>query len=111
MKVELIPCILLVPEKEFRGKWHDIVVNVKWSSDDDGFFRIWADGKLRADITGLANVLNNEAEIYFKYGLYRLNLGKFPGMTRKIPTQIVYFDEVRKGKTREDVDIRMIERK
>ena len=47
--------------------------------------------------------------IYFRYGIYRHSLSNYKTMNNvdNLPTQIVYYDEVRKGKSRADVDIRL----
>lgn len=101
----------LIPEKEFRGRWHDIVVHVKWccprkvwTKNVDGFFKVWVNGKLKIDFKGA--VTRYYRQIYFKYGVYRSFISRYKNKcnTDKVPTQIVYYDEVRKGNSREDVD-------
>ena len=46
-------------------------------------------------------------EIYFKYGIYRSFLSKFKKRrkTDEMPTQVVFYDEIRTGNTIEEVDI------
>ena len=41
---------------------------------------------------------------YFKYGIYRSFVSRYKGLHGEIPTQIVYYDEVRRGTSIEDVD-------
>ena len=41
---------------------------------------------------------------YFKYGIYRSFVSRYKKFYGKIPTQIVYYDEVRRGRSIEEVD-------
>jgi len=112
---------LLIPENEFRGRWHDIIVHAKWSTGSDGFIKVWVNGKLKVEHLGPQTMFTYP--IFFKYGIYRSFIsrykkwkqlegiiGEMAGQKKmgknvdKVPTQIVYFDEVRKGKSRESVD-------
>ena len=34
------------------GKWTDIVVNANWTHKDNGYYKIWADGKMIYDYQG-----------------------------------------------------------
>jgi hypothetical protein len=95
---------LLIPEDDFRNRWHDIIVHVKWSTDFDGFLKVWVNGQLKVEHFGPQTWHNYP--IYFKYGIYRTEISKYKlteGADR-VPTQIVYFDEVRGGRSRESVD-------
>lgn len=90
----------LIDKSDFRGKWHDIVVHAKWCTGSDGFVKVWVNGELKAEVNGRNTYYNKP--IYFSYGVYRTYLSRYFG---SVPTQIAYFDEVRKGLKREDVDI------
>lgn len=98
---------LLIDEEELRGRWHDIVVHARWSNNDDGFIKVWVNDVLKADYSGA--LTKHVYQIYFKYGVYRndVSLYKLAQSVDSVPTQVVYFDEVRKGRSREDVDIRL----
>ena len=39
----------LIRNDDMKGKWHDILINVKWSKKDDGFFKVWVNDKLKYD--------------------------------------------------------------
>ena len=91
----------LIDEKDLRGVWHDILVHARWSRKDDGFFRVWVNGTQRVDRDGKTMT---KSKVYFKYGIYRR------GLRPKTVTQVVYYDEILRGKSRELVDIRLIER-
>ena len=92
----------LIDEGDFRGKWHDIVVHAKWCTGREGFVKVWINGELKTEVNG-RNTYYNEP-IHFRYGVYRTYLNRYG---KGVPTQIVYFYEVRKGLAREDVDLRL----
>ena len=94
----------LISDKDFRGRWHDFIVQAKWSLKKDGFFKVWVNGKLKADYRGPTMTKGNKT-IYHKFGLYRSAHSANPSR------QWAYFDEIRRGKTRACVDIRRLTQK
>ena len=56
--------------------------------------KVWVKNKLTYEYTGPTKRDDN---MYFKFGIYRFSVFK------EMPTQVIYFDEVRIGKTREKV--------
>lgn len=91
---------LLIAEKQLRGRWQDILVNARWSKNKDGFLRVWVNGEQKFSRDG-ANIAQ-EGPIFFKYGIYRSFLSR---KKEKHPDQVVYFDAVRWGARREDVEV------
>ncbi len=90
----------LIPESDLRGKWHRIEVHAKWSRGQDGFFRVWADGKHKVDVAG--PTMTAQA-VYFKYGLYRSFLSRYKTAKSAdaVPAQTVYYANVKRSRTRE----------
>ena len=89
---------------EMRGKWTDILVHVKWSRGADGFFRVYADGNSIPSYhyTGVTSPKRNKLGIFFKFGIYRSKTDRWfvrDNPDAKIPSQVVYYDNVRKGRT------------
>ena len=80
----------LIYKKNLLGKWHDIILNIKWSRKQDGYFKQWINGKLVYHYLG--NTSKPKGSINrFKFGIYR-------GPTYDTPkdsTHIVYYDELR----------------
>ena len=76
---------------EMLGRWNDVVINAKWTDKDDGFLRIWINGKLAYDYTGTTTEKGLKA--YHKFGIYDSYLSRYT--SGKIPTRVVYYDEVR----------------
>lgn len=84
---------------KIRGKWNQLVVYFD-SSVPSGLMQIYLNGKL---IREIENPAQYPADEYFgiKYGLYRSHLHRERGV---VPTSLIYFDETRIGKSREEVD-------
>lgn len=89
----------LIDDGHFLGQWHDVVVHAKWTTQNTGFTRIWVNDVLVVDYTGYTKTSENH--VYMKYGIYRHSSSG---------TSVVYYDEIRRGKTRNEVDIRLLER-
>ena len=79
--------------KDLRGKWHDIVINIKWSRKKDGHFKQWINGKLVYHYLGNTSKPKGSTN-NFKLGIYRGASNETP----KESTQIVYYDEIRYAK-------------
>jgi hypothetical protein len=75
----------IIPEKELRGRWHDIRVDASWRKRKDGYFRVTVNGTPAYDFRG--QTLSGSSA-YFKLGIYRL------GAPLKAPDLVVYYDEI-----------------
>jgi len=77
-----------------RGRWHDFVMNVRWSSDPAvGRVELWYDGRI-AVRRNLATLFPRQG-VYLKQGLYRA--------TRIDADQVVWHRGMRVGTTLDDV--------
>ena len=140
----------LIHKDDMKAKWHDILINVKWSKKNDGFFKLWVNDKLKYDYKGPTKT---EKYVYAKFGIYSTGITRYinyenidvidkcfeeKGYTTdentalyilqrkeiqhkmsiqiynkcksfykpvKIPTRVVYFDEVRKSKKKKKVGV------
>ena len=93
----------LLSRKEVLGKWNDVLVNVKWSHKKVGFIRVWINGKILYDYEGRTKAKGTKP--YFKFGIYRSEIkadwlysGFNKDKLKGLPTQIIYYDEVRRVK-------------
>ena len=86
--------IKLLDKTEMNGKWNDILVNVKWTHKDDGFFKIWINGKLKYHWKGITQSKGERTE--FHVGVYRSFIHRTP---EPDATQIAYYDEIRIAKS------------
>ena len=80
----------LLEQNDMLGKWNDILVNAKWTHKDDGFFKIWINGKLTYEHRGKTLLKGDVIE--YQLGIYRSFISRLPGAD---PTQVVYYDELR----------------
>ena len=72
------------------------------TSKETGFYKIWVNGKLKYEYNG---AITGGKENYFKFGIYQTKVSVWPMYHSQTPypTQVVYYDEVRAGKTKESV--------
>ncbi len=84
------------PRNQMIGRWTKVIVNARWSTDSDGYYRIWVNGDLRDSYSGSTTNDSNEA-IYFKYGIYRSFVSKY-GAARP-PTLVAYYRDVRRARS------------
>jgi hypothetical protein len=80
-----------------KDKWVDWVYQIKWSPNSDGMMRVWKDGTLIVDYKGKTCHDARNAP-YFKAGVYRGG--------RDQNTQIIWYDEYRRGNSKSAVDPR-----
>ena len=95
--------VKILTKEQMLGNWNDILINVNWSHKDDGFFKVWANDKLVYDFKGKTK--SKGVKTYFKFGIYRSWIKKYKQYHKvnEVPTQVVYYDEVRVGKEKKDV--------
>ena len=68
---------------------------------DKGFYKVWVNNELKYEFSGPTTKGN---ESYFKFGIYHTWINRWDENKRgPFPTQVVYYDEVRVGKSREAV--------
>ena len=142
---------VIVRNKMMAGNWFDVLINVKWSKKNDGFFKLWVNDEQKYSYNGPTKT---EKHVYQKFGVYRTGIsrylnyknrklikkcldekdgtseevGAFYSLGRgyiehdismqlfekckgyyqemEVPTTIVYFDEVRKGRSKKSVSIK-----
>lgn len=77
------------------GRWNDLIYQVHWSTNDDGYLNVWLNGEKKIEYKGPIGYFDPEGP-YFKYGIYRKR--------KEVNTHIVFFDSYRRGYTYEHVD-------
>ena len=88
----------LLDEDDLYGKWHKVEVHVRWSRNNNGFFKVWLNDEQQVDYSG---VTTPDESVYFKYGIYRSFLERYKDSeTDIVPEQKVYYSNVKRGKTR-----------
>ncbi len=91
---------LLADGDEVRGRWLDVALFVRWSEDSDGRIEVYLDGRHRRTLSG-AN-LDGATRATFDFGIYDAFLSECA--CEAMPTQVAYYDEVRRSRTRDGLD-------
>ena len=102
--------------KDVMGKWTDIVYNTNFSTENDGYINIWINGIKRCEYRGPIFTVK-DFSMYpgpvHRRGIYVSYTEdwdyNYPEKDK--PIFIAYYDEFRVGRNREEVDIRIIEKK
>jgi hypothetical protein len=88
----------LLSLNDMKGKWTDISFCLDFAKNN---MSLWVNGKRKFNINQPPTGLHLPESIFFKYGIYRSFGSKHSG---SVPTQIVYYDEIRRGSSIEEVD-------
>lgn len=89
----------ILTDGEMRGKWNDILIHARWTSERDGFFYVYVNGETEPRHSWSGPTKKPGQQVYFKFGIYRSFMWRYPG---DAPTQIVYFDAVNRASTCSD---------
>ena len=89
---------------EVIGKWTDIVVNANWSHKDNGYYKIWADGKMIYDFQG-PTFYEKNLKANMRIGVYRNWLDRIWELGRDGGTTVVYYDKIRFGKSEKSLEL------
>ena len=97
-----------LPVSAMRGRWTDVLIHANWTKGDHGWLRMYVNGKTEPTYhySGFTSPREPHGGIYFKFGIYRAFVSRRFVSNPKAgdtPTQIVYYDDVRKGKSCQDV--------
>jgi hypothetical protein len=85
---------------DMKDVWTDISFCLDYKNSK---IEAWINGKKKVD--ALESPINfMPKDTYFKYGIYRSFISRYKNIHGKIPTQIVFYDEVRRGTSIEQVD-------
>ncbi len=87
--------------KSMKGVWTDISVCLDFKN---GGIDAWVDGENKIKILE-PPIFFEPKSIYFKHGIYQSFISAYKSIKGETPTQIVYYDEVRRGHSVEEVDI------
>jgi hypothetical protein len=94
----------LIPINDMKGKWSDISFCINFANKN---ISVWVNGDKKVNIDKAPiNAKLVPTAIYFKHGIYRSFISKYKARhgTDVMPTQIVYYDEVRRGFSIDEVD-------
>lgn len=96
-----------------KRQWIDIVINTNFSDKTDGYVKAWINGRLACNYKGqvVATKTSQDYRPNHRRGIYIGNMSRWRAANgdKPLPPVIVYYDEFLIGKSREEVDTRMIE--
>ena len=87
--------------KNMKGVWTDISLCLDFENKR---VDVWVDGESKVKILKSPIFFEPES-IYFKHGIYQSFISAYTKFKGETPSQIVYYDEVRRGNSIEEVDI------
>ena len=87
--------------KSMKGVWTDISLCLDFKNER---IDAWVNGENKVKILE-PPIFFEPTSIYFKHGIYQSFISAYKSIKGGIPTQIVYYDEVRRGNSVEEVDI------
>ncbi|MDA8764521.1 polysaccharide lyase [Candidatus Pelagibacter bacterium] len=91
---------------DMKGKWTDILINVRYSRKEDGFMKVWINNKLileSLNIKTFTPYTNKGAGL--DWGIYQTGVSYWKNKNgdKPYPSMVVYFDEVNQGNSKEKV--------
>jgi len=98
-------------DKGWAGRWIDVYWYINWSVENTGFLNMWIDREQVIQHTGATTdeekgkCGTKDCGVFVKYGIYRSHLFRYEGGENNVPTQVLYFDEYRRGYSHREVDI------
>jgi len=87
--------------EDMKGVWTDISFCLDFKNKR---MDAWVDGIKKVEILK-SPIFFKPKSIYFKHGIYRSFISRYKAANGKMPTQIVFYDEIRRGNSIEKVDI------
>lgn len=96
--------MLVVPANALTHRWHDILIDQRWSAGANGRLALWVNGARVVQRSG-ANATAGEP-VRLVHGLSRAPVSAWTArFAARTPTQVVYFAHVRRDTDRGAVDI------
>lgn len=63
----------VVDVREIEGRWANFRVDVRWSTSDDGYAKVYVDGVLKVDYSGRTLIPQYAGRNHFDFGIYLAN--------------------------------------
>jgi hypothetical protein len=93
---------LVIDKDSLKGKWHNIILNINWTDQDNGFIKLWLNNKLFLDHKGktISKIIRKDSNDYyapkFRIGLYGQG---------EIGDQVLYLDNIYAAKECEEIKL------
>jgi hypothetical protein len=97
----------------WRGGWNDVTVYAHYGEGgEDVYFQLYRNGVLLCERNHPLmhpSLWGRNQQIGFKYGIYNSFVSRYLRTHDRLPTHVIFYDEMLAGSRREDVDVRMRE--
>ena len=91
---------------DMKGKWTDILINARYSREEDGYLKVWVNDKLILEALNIKNITPyTKRGVGLDFGIYQTFVSgwKREHGEKDYPNMVVYFDEVNLGTSKEKV--------
>ncbi|MGQ3353028.1 MAG: hypothetical protein ACT6XY_00530 [Phreatobacter sp.] len=96
--------VVVVPANALTQRWHDVLIDQRWSAGADGRLALWVNGQRLVQRTGANAAAGGPVRLV--HGLSRAPVSAWTArFGARTPTQVVYFAHVRRDPDRAAVDI------
>ena len=98
---------IIVDKEDLKGKWHKIEYHIKWSTKEDGFIKIYHNGKLKSVRENFVTLRHDFITV--KYGTYshKEYVTPYPS-GYQFPGHTIYYSGVSISKKREKLKVNKI---
>ena len=91
----------IIDEKNLKGQWHKIEYHIRWSTQNDGFVKVYCNNDLKLNRDGYTTMTHDY--VYFNYGTYNTRWGYPYPENYTFPSHTIYFAGFSVSKKREDL--------
>lgn len=94
----------LIKISEMKGKWTHFKVHLRYTDEDDGFWKFYVNGELKYHVAGRTKgLVKTKNGLYLKAGLYQTGTDMYKKFHKgkDIPAQTIYIDNIYQTKTEE----------
>ncbi len=91
---------------DMKDRWTDILINTLYSTEEDGFLKVWINNDLKLEALNIKNITPySKRGQGLDFGIYQTFVSGWERKhgNKKYPNMVVYFDEVNLGTTRKEV--------
>jgi len=90
-------------KKNLKNKWHKITYNIRWSTKNTGFVKLFHNDKLIRELTDITTL--NRDRVMLKYGIYRSPVFSSGPVEGNLPDKtVVYYSGFKVAKDKKDLD-------
>ncbi|KAK4186737.1 polysaccharide lyase [Podospora australis] len=93
-----------LPVTVTAGQWHKIVMEVKWTPDNSGRFKVWYDDQMVVNEQNVATTVKENAAFQFRVGLYANGWHDDKTMKGTQGVRKVFFDKIAIATTKNEAD-------